>query len=472
MTEKKITGNRELCMDDYLTSIYGSRWSSEPIPKNEIPEHQLSPDVAYRIVSDEMNLNGNPALNLATFVTTWMEPEADKLIKEAANKNLIDEDEYPQLKVIEDRLIRMQANLFNVPKDCDPCGACTIGSSEAIMLGLLAHKWTWRKKMKAAGKDYSKPNIVFGAGVHTCWEKFTRYFDVEMRIIPMQTGKYTINSNDIEPLIDENTIAVGVVVGTTFTGQVDDVAGINKYLLKLKKEQGLDIPIHVDAASGGFIMPFIDPKFKWDFRLEQVRSINVSNHKYGMVYAGLGSIIFKDKSDLPEDLPFEINYLGGTMYNYSLNFSKSSSMLLAQYYMFLRLGKKGYKNIIRTIMSNAQYLEEKLMESKYFDLLTDTKYLPVVVVKLKDSQKYSAYEVSDSLRKFGWIVPAYALPANAQDTVVLRMVVKENFSRTLVDKFAKDILTVIEELEQSQVKASAKSEASQSSSETNIQGIC
>jgi glutamate decarboxylase len=265
-----------------------------------------------------------------------------------------------------------------------------------------------------------------------------------MRVIPLQKHSYTINIDEVLPLIDENTIAVGVVVGTTFTGQVDDIISINQLLLNHKKETGMDIPIHVDAASGGFVLPFFKPEFIWDFRLEQVRSINVSNHKYGLVYAGMGSVIFKDKSDLPPELPFEINYLGGTMSNYSLNFSKGSSNLLAQYYMFLRLGKAGYEAIIKAVMSNAQYIEKELAASGFFEILTDSNYLPVVVVKLIDDSAFNVYQISDELRKYGWIIPAYSLPPNAEETVVLRMVIKENFSHDLADKLLNDVFNVID----------------------------
>ncbi len=431
---------------DFVTPIYGGRWDTQPIEKNKIPEESLSPEVAHQIVVDEMNLEGNPALNMATFVTTWMEPEADHLIELGARKNLVDEDEYPQLKVIEDRIIQMEASLFNVPEGNQPTGVTTIGSSEAIMLGLLAHKWSWRTKRQALGKDFSRPNVIFGADVHTCWEKFARYFDVEMRVIPLQEDEFTINVDDIALLLDENTIAVGAIVGTTFTGQVDDIAAINQLLIEHKRKTGMDIPIHVDAASGGFVLPFIIPDFIWDFRLEQVRSINVSNHKYGLVYAGMGSLIFKDKSDLPDELPFEINYLGGSIYNYSLNFSKGSSNLLAQYYMFLRLGQQGYRNIISSVMSNAQYMENKLTESGLFEVLTDASFLPVVVMKLKKKMHFTPYHISDELKKFGWIVPAYSLPPNAEHIVVLRIVIKENFSRDLADKLLHDIFSVIDKL--------------------------
>ncbi|WP_330925604.1 glutamate decarboxylase [Candidatus Sororendozoicomonas aggregata] len=425
--------------DDALTPTYGSRWCSESIPKYRLPDSPLLPETAYRIVMDELNLDGNPALNLASFVSTWMEPEAEQLFMHGATRNLVDQDEYPQLNVIEQRIIRMQASLFNAPDNGEPVGFSTVGSSEAIMLALLAHKWNWRTKRKTQGLEYNRPNIVFGADVHTCWEKFARYFDVEMRRIPLQPDRYTINGVDVLNHIDENTIAVGAVIGTTFTGQMDDVVDINEKLIHYKHLTGQEIPIHVDAASGGFILPFVAPEFPWDFRLEQVRSINVSNHKFGLVYAGLGSVIFRDKQVLHKELPFSINYLGGEMKNYSLNFSRSSAMLLVQYYQFLRLGKDGYQRIMHQIMANARYLEKKLIEQGNFELLTDVKFLPVVVVRLLDESRYTVFDLSDQLRKFGWIIPAYTLPANASSISVLRMVVKENLSRDLMDKLLQDI---------------------------------
>lgn len=438
---------------DLLAPVYGSRWGTETMAKHKIPDEMMRNVDAYQIITDELNLQGNPALNLATFVTTWMEPEAEKLTLLGSKYNLIDEDEYPQLKVIEDRLIAMQANLFNVPVDNDPTGVTTSGSSEAIMLGLLAHKWRWRASRQQKGLDTSKPNIIFGADVHTCWEKFARYFDVEIKLIPMSEGQYTINAEHVRPLLDENTIAVGCVIGTTFTGQLDDVASINDLLKDHQQKTGQFIPIHVDAASGGFVMPFVNADIAWDFRLEHVRSINVSNHKFGLVYAGLGSLIFKDKTDLPEDLPFKINYLGGVMDNYSLNFSKNSSMLLAQYYNFLRFGKEGYQRIVNAVMSNAHMLEEYLVNSGYFEVLTDTKFLPVVVVRLKDDSQLTVFDISSELRKFGWIVPAYSLPENADTIAVLRMVVKENFSHDLAEKLINDITTVMTQLRGNQAES-------------------
>ncbi len=427
-----------------LSMAYSGRWVTHEVPKDVIPEESLEPRAAYLLIHDEMNLDCNPSLNLASFVTTWMEEEAEKVIIESLNKNYIDEDEYPQTRIIHDRVIKMLGNMCHSENSA---GTATIGSSEAIMLALLAHKWNWKKKRQADGLDFSQPNVVFGADVHSCWEKFALYFDVEMRIIPLTKDKYTINASDIADYIDENTIAVGAVLGTTFTGQIDDFIGINKYLIKLKKDQGLDIPIHVDAASGGFVAAFAFPDLNWDFRLEQVKSINISNHKYGLVYPGMGTVLFKDKSVIPEELIFHINYLGGSMPNYSLNFSKPSSMVIAQYYNFLRLGKAGYRNIIGNVLKVARFVEQKLLETDKFKILSDCNYLPVTAVCLKDSSYYDVFQISKRLHEYGWVVPAYTLPPNAERIAVLRIVCRERFTIDMAENFIEDINKVLDELE-------------------------
>ena len=430
------------------TTIYGSRYFSKEVPKYVMPEDGMPARAAYQIIHDEMNLDGNPALNLASFVTTWMEPEADQLINESLDKNFVDNDEYPQTEVIQTRVINMLARLFNAPENCESVGAGTIGSSEAIMLGLLAHKWTWKKRRQAEGKPYDKPNIVMGADVHTVWEKFALYFDVELKLIPLKKDTYVISAEDVAAEVDENTIAVGAVVGTTFTGQMDPIKEINDKLMEIKEKKGWEIPLHVDGASGGFIVPFLYPDLEWDFRLEQVRSINVSGHKYGLVYPGVGWIIFKDKTDIPEELVFNINYLGGSMPNYSLNFSKGSSTIIAQYYNFIRLGYNGYKDIMLNMSENAKYLAQKLKDSGKFEIINKDTTFPLVAVTLKNCN-FSAFQLSDKLRQKGWIIPAYTLPPNAEDISVLRMVIKETFSRDMCNMLFADIMDTCEKLDKS-----------------------
>jgi glutamate decarboxylase len=307
------------------------------------------------------------------------------------------------------------------------------------MLAMLAHKRAWQRRREQAGLPTDRPNLVIGADVHTCWEKFTRYFEVEARIAPMEEGRYTIGAEQVEGLIDERTIAVAGVLGTTFTGQMDDLAQINDLLARVESERGWHIPLHVDAASGGFITPFSEPDLAWDFRLSQVRSINVSNHKFGLVYPGMGTVVFRDRSDLPEELVFHINYLGGDMPNYSLNFSRPSNSVVLQYFNFLRLGREGYERIVTTVLDNAKALAAGLGKIEGLSLLNDGSRFPIVALRADDPEAIDLTELSHLLRERGWIVPAYTLPPNAEHINVLRMVVRESFSRDMADMLIHDV---------------------------------
>jgi glutamate decarboxylase len=448
MLSNKINISKKKRVETETTPTCGSRYFAETIPKYEIPDEGMPPRAAYQLIREELNLDSNPTLNLASFVTTWMEPEANQLIMDSVGKNFVDNDEYPQTEKIQTRVVNMLARLFNSPEKSESLGTATIGSSEAIMLGLLAHKWVWKKRRQAEGKPYDQPNIVMGADVHTAWEKFALYFDVELKLIPLEKYRQIVAVEDIEREIDENTICVGAVLGTTFTGQMDPIKEINDLLVNIKETKGWDIPIHVDAASGGFITPFLNPEIEWDFRLEQVRSINVSGHKYGLVYPGVGWLIFGDKNDLPEELIFEVNYLGGLMPNYSLNFSKASNTIIAQYYNLIRLGKKGYQDILQILLVNAIYLAHKLENSGRFEIINKEILFPLVAVKLKEDAKFTVFQLSEKLRQKGWIVPAYTLPANADDIAVMRMVIKENFGRDMVEMLYTDIMKAYDSLDQ------------------------
>jgi glutamate decarboxylase len=433
--------------DETLSPTYASRSFSHDIPKYRLPAQGVSADAAYRLVHDELNLDGNPALNLASFVTSWMEPQANLLAAETLAKNLIDQDEYPQTEVVHQRVVSMIGRLFHAPSGAHSTGTATIGSSEAIMLAMLAHKRSWQRRREADGEPTDRPNVVMGADVHTCWEKFARYFEVEARVVPMEEGRYTVGASEVEPLLDERTIGVAGLHGTTFTGQMDDLASLDKLLERVESERGWQIPLHIDAASGGFITPFSEPDLEWDFRLPRVRSINVSNHKFGLVYPGMGTVVFREASDLPEDLIFHINYLGGDMPNYSLNFSRPSSSVVLQYFAFLRLGRDGYSEIIANVLSNAQALAHELARLDELEVMNDASRYPIVIVRAKDPEQLDLTLLSPLLRARGWIVPAYTLPPNAEHITVLRMVIKENFSRDMVEMLAHDIKTAIGVLE-------------------------
>src|SRR4051794_6036153 len=420
--------------------LFGNRFATEEVPSREFPEAGMTAVEAMRLVAEDLALEGDPARNLATFVTTWMEPEAQRIIAENLHRNFIDHAEYPRTAEIEQRCIRMLADLFHAPGATT--GARTQGSSEAIMLGALSLKWNWRTRRTAAGRPTDRPNLVFGGDVHVVWEKFCRYFDVEPRIVPLSAGKYTIGPEDVAPHVDENTIGVAAVLGTTFTGHRDDIVGINDLLVTLKHDRGLDVPLHIDGASGGFVWPFLYPDTLWDFRLEQVRSINVSGHKYGLVYPGLGWLVFREPSDLPEDLVFYENYLGKRDATFTLNFSTGAAMVLAQYYNFIRYGHEGYRSIMESMQFNAHSLSERLLATGHFELVGDERaeQLPLVAFRLTGERNYDEFDVASQLAaERGWMVPAYTLPPNADHVTIMRALVKETLGQPLVETLASDI---------------------------------
>jgi glutamate decarboxylase len=423
-----------------LESRYGNRFLLQPPPDRRLPEVGMPATDAMRLVAEEVLLDGLPMRNLATFVTTWMEPEAVRLIEGALHTNFIDHAEYPETAEIEQRCIRMLADLFHAPGETT--GARTQGSSEAIMLGALSLKWKWRARREAAAKSVDRPNLVFGGDVHVVWEKFCRYFDVEPRIVPLKAEKYTIGPADLEPHVDENTIGVAAVLGTTFTGHADDIKGMNNYLVRLRDEHGLDVPLHIDAASGGFVWPFLYPETEWDFRLEQVRSINVSGHKFGLVYPGIGWLVFRERDDLPEDLVFYENYLGKRDATFTLNFSTGSAMVLAQYYNFVRYGRDGYRYVMETMQYNARALADEIAAVGEFEEVggVDEEQLPLVAFKLTGEQNYDEFDLAAQLAaERGWMVPAYTLPPDAEHVKIMRALVKQTLGRSLVQTLGADI---------------------------------
>lgn len=435
--------------DESLYSTFASRYVRVALPRFEMPERSIPKDAAYQIINDELMLDGNPRLNLASFVTTWMEPECDRLMMAAINKNYVDMDEYPVTTELQNRCVNMIANLFHAPiGDGETAvGVGTVGSSEAIMLAGLAFKRKWQNKRKAEGKPYDKPNIVTGANVQVCWEKFARYFEVELKEVKLREGYYIMDPEKAVEMVDENTICVAAILGSTLTGEFEDVKLLNELLAEKNKQTGWDTPIHVDAASGGFIAPFLYPELEWDFRLPLVKSINVSGHKYGLVYAGVGWVVWRNKEDLPEELIFHINYLGADQPTFTLNFSKGSNQIIAQYYQFIRLGFEGYKNIMENCMENARVLREGLEETGRFEIVSKDIGVPLVAFSLKDSSRHTVFEIAESMRKFGWIIPAYTMPADAEHVAVLRVVIREDFSRSLAERLVSDIKKILAEIE-------------------------
>ncbi|CAA0129496.1 Glutamate decarboxylase [Mycolicibacterium vanbaalenii] len=440
-----------------LTPAYTGRLSTSPLPALRLPDESMDPDQTYQFIHDELMLDGSSRLNLATFVTTWMDPEAGRLMSETFDKNMIDKDEYPVTAAIEQRCVCMVADLFHAEdlRDDDPAtavGVSTVGSSEAVMLAGLAMKWRWRDRVGGQNGDGWKtrtPNMVMGSNVQVVWEKFCRYFDVEARYLPMEEGRYVITPEQVLAAVDEDTIGVVAILGTTFTGELEPVAEICAALDDLASQKGKpDVPVHVDAASGGFVVPFLHPDVVWDFRLPRVVSINVSGHKYGLTYPGIGFVVWRNAEHLPEDLVFRVNYLGGDMPTFTLNFSRPGNQVVGQYYNFLRLGREGFIQVMRCLSDTAQWFARELAGMPEFEVISDGSAIPVVSFKLVKGTKYTVFDVSALLRSYGWQVPAYTMPDDATDVAVLRVVVREGFSANLARALRDDLRKVLAKLDQ------------------------
>ncbi len=432
--------------DDELAPTYGSRYLSSPVPKYRLPEGEMPARLAYQLIHDELALDGNPALNLATFVTTWMEPEAEALMTESLNVNSIDQDEYPQTTEIQNRCVSILADLFHADDAEHAMGTATVGSSEAIHLAGLAMKWRWRASREAAGKPTEKPNLVMSETVQVCWEKFVRYFDVEPRMVPITPERTVIDVELAMALVDENTIGVVGILGSTYTGEFEPVAELSAALDDVQERTGLDVPLHVDGASGAFVAPFTQPDLQWDFRLPRVKSINASGHKYGLVYPGVGWALWRDKSELPEDLIFHTNYLGGDQPTFDLNFSRGASQIIAQYYNFLRMGRQGYTDVMNRLSDTAAYLSDLVDASPYLERMSKDDALPLVCARIADGVGFTAYDLSAKMKERGWIVPAYTLAADADHVSVIRVVVREGMSADMADLLVADFRRAAEEL--------------------------
>ncbi|KAI2616282.1 glutamate decarboxylase [Hypoxylon sp. NC1633] len=442
---KKISLQLSNDEDSFTTSVYGSKFAAEDLPKHEMPEGEMPKEIAYRMIKDELSLDGNPMLNLASFVTTYMEEEAEKLMAESFSKNFIDYEEYPQSADIQNRCVSMIGRLFNAPTDQEDGGGAVgtscVGSSEAIMLAVLAMKKRWKNRRQAEGKSTDSPNIVMSSAVQVCWEKATRYFEVDEKLVYCTPDRFVIDPKETGDLVDENTIGICVILGTTYTGEYEDVKSVNDLLI----ERGIDVPIHVDAASGGFVAPFVVPDLEWDFRCEKVVSINVSGHKYGLVYPGVGWVVWRDAEFLPKELVFNINYLGADQSSFTLNFSKGASQVIGQYYQLIRLGKKGYRAIMSNLTRTADYLSDSLSAQGFVIMSKKSgEGLPLVAFRLPETsdgepRNYDEFAVAHKLRARGWVVPAYTMAPHTADLKMLRVVVREDFTKNRCDALIADI---------------------------------
>jgi glutamate decarboxylase len=420
------------------------------ISEDKFPKTGMLARSAQAIVQGEAWTDANAMLNLSSFVTTYVEPENLEIMARNVTKNYIDHDMYPQLFAMEHRMVRWLHELWNGPKGVDIYGTATVGSSEACMLGGLAHKWNWREAREKAGKDASRPNMVTGGNVQIVWKKFLRYFDVEPRIAPLRPGNYRLTTEHLEKLVDENTICVVAIAGQTFTGEDDDIQEIHDWLDKYEKRTGISIPMHIDGASGGFVNPFLYPDYKWDFRLPRVQSINASGHKFGLAPPGLGWVVFREKKVFNEKLIFYVNYLGGESPTATLNFSRNAAAIPAQYYMFLRLGFDGYRQIMEETLDNAKYLRDRLVKSGYFTIMNETQRIPVVALTLDKNKvkRFNEFDVSNKVRERGWVLSAYTMPPDAEEVTSLRIVVRPHLNRSNVEVLATDIINACKYLEE------------------------
>jgi glutamate decarboxylase len=430
------------------------------IPRFALPDVGLDPDAAYQVVHDELMLDGNARLNLATFVTTWAEPQAQRLMADSFDKNVIDKDEYPRTADLEQRCVRMLADLWNAPDPAIAVGCSTTGSSEACMLAGLALKRRWQHARRAAGLPTDRPNLVMGVNVQICWDKFANFFEVEPRLVPMEGDRLHLGAAEAAGLCDENTIGVVAILGSTFDGSYEPVAEICAALDDLAVRTGIDVPVHVDGASGAMIAPFCDPDLDWDFRLPRVASINTSGHKYGLVYPGVGWAVWRDAAALPEDLVFRVNYLGGDMPTFALNFSRPGGQVIVQYYDFLRLGRDGYRRVQQTCRDVATTLAAAIAATGPFRLLTDGSELPVFAFTTVPDVPFSVFDVSAALREEGWLVPAYTFPKNREDIAALRVVVRNGFSHDLADLLLDDLRRVLPRLHRQSAPARGREAAS------------
>jgi glutamate decarboxylase len=432
-----------------LSPVFTRPGEATELPRFRLPKEESLPETAYQIVHDEAMLDGNARLNLATFVGTWMDDYAERLYAEAADKNMIDKDEYPATAAVETRCVAMLADLWHAPDPRDAIGTSTIGSSEAAMLGGLALKRAWQHARRAAGLPTDRPNLVMSAAVQVCWEKFCNYFEVEPRYVPISVEHPVLDGHDLASYVDENTIGVVAIMGVTYTGMYEPVEQVAAALDRVQGSTGLDVKIHVDGASGAMVAPFLQSDLLWDFQVDRVVSINTSGHKYGLVYPGVGWVVWRDRVSLPDDLVFHVDYLGGDMPTFALNFSRPGAQVLLQYYMFLRLGFDGFRRVQQVSQDVAVHLARGVAQMGPFELWNDGRDIPVFAWSLRPDpdRTWDLHDLSDRLRTRGWLVPAYPMPDNLADLTVQRIVVRTGLSLDLADVFLEDLRAQVDHLD-------------------------
>ena len=450
-----LFGKKDQEESKYLDPIFGNPNEDADLPKYKLARKSMQADVAYRMVKDELEDEGNARQNLATFCQTYMEPEATKLMAETLEKNAIDKSEYPRTTEIENRCVNILADLWHAPKDGNYLGTSTVGSSEACMLGGLAMKFAWRKRAEKLGLDLNahKPNLVISSSYQVCWEKFCTYWDIELREVPLDENDLSLNMDTVMDYVDEYTIGIVGIMGITYTGRYDNIKKLNDLVEEYNKHTDYKVYIHVDAASGGFYTPFVEPEIEWDFKLKNVVSINSSGHKYGLVYPGIGWVLWRDAKFVPQDLIFNVSYLGGEMPTMAINFSRSASQIIGQYYNFVRYGFDGYREIHQRTHEVAKYIIKEIKKTGRFKVVNGAQHLPILCYALKDdhAQEWNLYDLSDRLRMRGWQVPTYPMPGNLNNLIVQRIVCRADLGMNVAIEFIEDFKACLEELDHAHV---------------------
>ncbi len=450
-----LFGKKDQEESKYLDPIFGNPNEDVDLPKYKLARESMQADVAYRMVKDELEDEGNARQNLATFCQTYMEPEATKLMAETLEKNAIDKSEYPRTTEIENRCVNILADLWHAPKDGNYLGTSTVGSSEACMLGGLAMKFAWRKRAEKLGLDLNahKPNLVISSSYQVCWEKFCTYWDIELWEVPLDENDLSLNMDTVMDYVDEYTIGIVGIMGITYTGRYDNIKKLNDLVEEYNKHTDYKVYIHVDAASGGFYTPFVEPEIEWDFKLKNVVSINSSGHKYGLVYPGIGWVLWRDAKFVPQDLIFNVSYLGGEMPTMAINFSRSASQIIGQYYNFVRYGFDGYREIHQRTHEVAKYIIKEIKKTGRFKVVNGAKHLPILCYALKDdhAQEWNLYDLSDRLRMRGWQVPTYPMPDNLNNLIVQRIVCRADLGMNVAIEFIEDFKACLEELDHAHV---------------------
>lgn len=452
-------------LDRTMPLMYGSRETGSYMPKDKLNESPLAAGFAKALIENQLLNEGNARLNLATFCQTYMDKEAVDLMAMTLEKNAIDKSEYPQTAELENRCVNIIANLWNVQEDEEFLGTSTVGSSEACMLAGMAMKFRWRNAAKARGLDLSKqePNLIISSAYQVCWKKFCVYWDIEMREAPL--GKdCALDIDKAMELVDDYTIGIVGIMGNTYTGAYDNIKKLDERVNVYNQTHEHELVIHIDGASGAMFAPFTEPELEWDFRLPNVVSISTSGHKYGLTYPGVGWIIWRDKKYMPEELIFEVSYLGGSMPTMAINFSRSASQIVGQYYNFLRFGREGYCTLQQKTQEVAMLISDGIKETELFDIYNDGSRMPIVCYTLKANAKYkdgtpvkwNLYDLEDRLMMNGWQVPAYPMPEEVGGRVVQRIVCRVDLTYNLAESFVENFNKCIEELKNAHVLCNEK----------------